>query len=212
MRGGGLERVAVVCDDEKSFAVLVGSVVGHFGYTVYTCDTAKAAIALAEDHDPDLVVVDLDLGEGPTGIDVLQHIRESAPWIAGLILTGHRSPKLVRKDLPLSLEGTSYFVKADLQSTRDLHTAIEAAIEGVPTQTPQPGDLPQLTTAQADLLRMINDGLSNDEIAKQRACAIRSVQRMISRLYQTLGIQDTPEVNARVIAARMYRDGQVTTR
>ena len=74
------------------------------------------------------------------------------------------------------------------------------------------GDVPRLTNTQADLLRMINSGLSNEEIAKQRGRTLRSVQRMVSRLYQTLGIEDGPELNARVIASQMYRDGRVTTR
>lgn len=206
------ERVAVVCDDEQSFAVLVGSVVEHFGYTVHTCRSAVEAIELAAHHDPDLIVIDLDLGPGPTGIDVLLHIRDQTPWVAGVILTGHRSPKLVRRDLPASIEGVAYVVKSDLQSTKDLRDAIEAAVDRVPTALTASSDVPRLTAMQADLLRMINEGLSNEEIAKQRSRTLRSVQRMVARLYLTMGIEDAPDVNARVIAARMYRDGQVTTR
>lgn len=206
------ERVAVVCDDEHSFAVLVGYVVEHLGYTVYTCATATDAIELAEANDADLVVIDLDLGPGPTGIDVLMRIKEQAPWTAGVVLTGHRSPKLVRRDLPSSVPGVAYLVKTDLESARELTSAIQAAVAGNPTRMPAAGDVPRLTNTQADLLRMINSGLSNEEIAKQRGRTLRSVQRMVSRLYQTLGIEDGPELNARVIASQMYRDGRVTTR
>lgn len=207
-----LERVAVVCDDEQSFAVLVGSVIEHFGYTVHVCRSAGEAIELAQLHDPDLIVIDLDLGPGPTGIDVLLHIRAQTPWVAGVILTGHRSAKLVRRDLPTSVEGVAYVVKSDLQSTKDLRTAVESAIDGTPATLTGPDDVPRLTAMQADLLRMINEGLSNEEIAKQRSRTLRSVQRMVARLYLTMGIEDVSSVNARVIAARMYRDGQVTTR
>jgi len=211
MSNEGLDRIAIVCDDEQSYAVLVGSVVEHFGYRVHTCTTAPDAIGLAEDLDPDLVIIDLDLGEGPTGIDVMLRIKQQLPWTAGVILTGHRSPKLVRKDHPSHLEGVSYLVKADLHSTDDLQLAIQAAIEGIEVHPIQPGDLPRLTTSQAELLRMINDGFSNEQIAAGRNCTLRAVQRMISRLYLTLGIEDSQSGSARVIAARMYRDGKVTT-
>lgn len=206
------EKVAVVCDDEQSFAILVGSVIEHFGYRAHTCTTATEAIALANEHDPDLIVIDLDLGKGPTGIDVLRHIRRKAPWTAGVILTSHRSPKLVRKDLPAKVEGATYVIKSELQSVQDLKFAIKAAIEGAPTPLPPSGDVPRLTASQAQLLRMINDGLSNEEIAKRSDRSLRAVQGMVSRLYVSLGIQDEPGVNARVLAVQMYRNGQVTTR
>lgn len=207
-----LERLAIVCDDEQFSRTLVSSVVEQLGYSVSSCASAAETLALVDELDPDLIVIDLDLGEGPTGIDVLQHVQQTSPWIAGVVLTGHRSPQLVRKDLPRTLAGMSYLVKSDLRSTRDLAAAIESAVTGMQSWPEQRGDLPILTKAQADLLRMINEGLSNDEIAKQRECSVRSAERLIVRLYRTLGIDNQSGANARVVAARMYRDGQVTTR
>lgn len=207
-----LERTAVVCDDEQFSCALVASVVEQRGFTVYTCASAPEAIELADEHDPDVVVIDLDLGDGPTGIDVLQRIMKKAPWVAGVLLTGHRSPRLVRKDLPVKLEGVPYLVKSDLRSAKELGAAIESAITGQLSTQSEPDDLPRLTNAQADLLRMIAEGMSNDQIARQRNCSLRSAERMIVRLYRTMGIPVSGEVNARVIAVRMYRDGQVTTR
>lgn len=207
-----LERLAIICDDEQFSRALVSSVVEQLGYTVYSCASATETIALVDEIDPDLIVIDLDLGEGPTGIDVVQHVQQHMPWIAAVILTGHRSPQLVRKDLPRTLEGMSYLVKSDLRSAQDLAKAIEAAVTGMQSWPEQPGDLPRLTKAQADLLRMINEGLSNEEIASQRECSVRSAERLIVRLYRTMGIDGHSGTNARVVAARMYRDGQVTTR
>lgn len=207
-----MERVAVVCDDEPFFCALVGSLVESLGYTVHTCNGAAEAIELAEEHDPDLIVIDLDLGPGPTGIDVLHHVREESPWTTAVILTGHRSPRLVRNDLPLEIKGTVYLVKSELRSTAELNEAIQAAVDGSEVRPKKPSDLPRLTTSQADLLHMITDGLSNEQIAKERDCTVRSVERMIVRLYRVLGIEDNPEINPRVVAAGMYRDGNVTTR
>lgn len=212
MESEDLERVAIVCDDEQFSRTLVSSVVEQLGYVVHSCDSASETLSLAAELDPDLVVIDLDLGEGPTGIDVLRYIQADIPWVAGVILTGHRSPQLVRKDLPRTVEGVAYLVKSDLRSTKDLAEAIESAVAGTQSWPEQRGDLPRLTSAQADLLKMINDGLSNDEIAKKRECSVRSAERLVVRLYRTMGIDNHSGANARVVAARMYRDGQVTTR
>ena len=205
-------RYAVVCDDEQFSRALVGSVVEQLGYVVTTCSTASEAITIAKEVDPDVLVIDLDLGAGPTGIEVIQHIHEDAPWTACVILTGHRSPRLVRKDLPERLPGVSYLVKSDLRSAEDLSRAIAAAVDGIDDSPSYPSDLPRITVPQAELLRMVTDGLSNEEIAKARDCSRRSAERMIVRLYSSLGITGASGANARVIAAGMYRDGRVAIR
>lgn len=206
------QRTAVVCDDEPFSRILVGEVVQQRGFTVHTCSTAPEAIDLAEEHDPDVVIIDLDLGDGPTGIDVLQHIMKKSPWVAGVLLTGHRSPRLVRKDLPVKLDGVPYLIKSDLLSAKELGQAIDSAISGQLSTQQSPDNIPRLTSAQAELLRMIAEGFSNEQMARQRNCSVRSAERMIVRLYRTMNIPTSSEVNARVIAVRMYRDGQVTTR
>lgn len=206
------QRYAVVCDDEQFSRALVGSVVEQLGYEVITCSTANDAISLAKEVDPDVLVIDLNLGPGPTGIEVIQHIQEQAPWTACVILTGHRSPRLVRKDLPDRLPGVAYLVKSELRSAADLETAIQSAIGGLDETDSlsqrADDDVAKITAQQADLLRMISDGLSNEDIAARRECSMRSAERMVVRLYSSLGISSSGG-NARVIAAGMYRDGKV---
>lgn len=206
------ERTAVVCDDEQFIRALVVSVIERLGFAVHACGNAAEAFELIGEVDPDLLVIDLDLGEGPTGIDVVRSIQRQHPWIACVVLTGHRSPRLVREALPSSVEGVSYLVKSDMRSAADLADAVESAIHGVLTAPEHPDELPKITEMQADLLRMITEGLSNEEIARNRDSSLRSVERMVVRLYRLLGIETHAGVNARVIAARMYRDGQVTIR
>lgn len=55
--------------------------------------TAKEALLLAAETRPDVAVVDLDLGEGPTGLDVAHRLREMFPRIGLVVLISGIQPR-----------------------------------------------------------------------------------------------------------------------
>ena len=62
---------ALLIDDDDFTRLLLSSTLKDLGYQVIAdAATAAGAIKAATEHSPDLAIVDLDLGEGPTGIDV----------------------------------------------------------------------------------------------------------------------------------------------
>jgi deoxyribodipyrimidine photo-lyase len=66
--------------------------------------------------------------------------------------------------------------------------------------------------AQADLLRLIASGLSNEEIAEREGVGVKAVERRIARLYQTLHVPTSVGTNPRVEATLMYNKAQVVVR
>ena len=203
-------RVALVVDDDKFTATLLQTILSDAGYFVQVAFDAAGAIEGVEDLDPDVVLVDLDLGSGPSGIDVVCHIREISPWTAAVIVSGHRSPAMVYSDLDLPTDHVAYLVKSDMTSIDHLHLAIEAATANLSVNPPS-GAVPKITRAQASLLRAIADGQSNLEIARSRDVGPKAVERMIARLYRSLALPTSESANPRVEATRMYLAGDVTT-
>jgi len=55
-----------------------------------------------------------------------------------------------------------------------------------------------------DTLRLIAEGWSNAEIAKQRGSSMRAVEKAVARTFDALGLNRTPNVNPRVAAATLY--------
>lgn len=205
-------RRAVVADDDAFARTMVASTVAQLGYDVVAVDRGAAALEACLRNDPDLAVLDLDLGPGPNGFEVLQAARAQMPWIAGVILTGHRSINLVMPQVDIDLPNTSYLVKADLTSTQVLTEAIDTAIRDVAFSVNTDAQVVALSASQARLLRLIANGLSNDEIAAQIQCSVRAVENLTSRLYKTLGLSAASGQVPRVVASRMYHDGRVTTK
>jgi response regulator of citrate/malate metabolism len=65
---------------------------------VATADDADSAIAAAEEHDPDLVLLDLHLAHGSTGFPVAVHL--NALGVACLFVSG-KAPRFAMPDLAI---------------------------------------------------------------------------------------------------------------
>jgi len=68
-------RVLIV-EDEAIIAMYLEMLVADFGHTVCgTADSASGAIEQAADHRPDLVLMDIWLANGSSGIDAARELR-----------------------------------------------------------------------------------------------------------------------------------------
>jgi DNA-directed RNA polymerase specialized sigma24 family protein len=90
-------RVLII-EDETLIAIDLSDIVAKLGHEVVaTADTASKAIAAAAQHKPDLVLADIQLADGSSGIDAVNEIlhRVSVPVIfitafPDRLLTGER--------------------------------------------------------------------------------------------------------------------------
>lgn len=208
----GEKRCALVVDDEAVFRTLIAAAVKDFGFDVESvADVAQATDAI-EDFDPDIVLLDLALGDGPTGLDFLDFLERYYPWISILILSSHRSPDLVAKGhRPLSSR-VGYVVKSDIVELDVLQRAIENTLDSHPPRRALRPGIPTVTRSQAEVLRMLAEGRSNAAIAEARGCSVRALERVVTRLYSALGLGGDTAANDRVRAVTMYRDGRVDVR
>ena len=208
----GESRRALIVDDEAVFRTLIAAAVSDFGFETKTIASASEASEALEDFDPDVVLLDLALGEGPNGLDLLDFIETHYGWVAVLILTSYRSPELVAKLAQPVSSKVGYVVKSDIVDLDVLQNAIDRTLDSQPPRRLPQAGVPTITRSQAEVLRLMAEGLSNTAIAEQRGCSIRALERINGRLYSALGIKDDADANARVQAVGMYRDGRVDVR
>ncbi len=72
-----LQSDILVIEDEMIIALHVQSVVEEMGHNVVgIAQSAAQAVAMAHDKQPDLVLADINLGDGPSGIDAVKDILE----------------------------------------------------------------------------------------------------------------------------------------
>jgi DNA-binding NarL/FixJ family response regulator len=69
-----------------------------------------------------------------------------------------------------------------------------------------------ITSGQAEILRMIADGLSNAAIAEARGITLRAAEALIQRTFAALGVNGDSSINPRVAAVRMWQQGKVAVK
>lgn len=196
-------RILHVEDDTFS-RTIVNTLLTGCGYTVESVDSAAAAIELLPTFDPHAVLLDLDLGAGPSGLDVVRYVTTDMPWVAIVIMTGHRSPLLVDPTFNPVAHDFNYVVKADVTSAQMIDSAIQSALMGKKFAVDRQGDVVVITQAQAHVLQMMAAGKSNQEIADDRGTSLRAAEGMIQRTLEALGFGDLDSTYGRAKAIRMY--------
>src|SRR5207245_4398277 len=68
----------LVIDDEKNIRALLGKVLGQDQVEVYSAGTAAEGLQMADEHEPDLVLVDLRLPD-TSGLEVLRALKARHP-------------------------------------------------------------------------------------------------------------------------------------
>ena len=86
-------RILVV-EDEKAIQLALSGLLRRQGYEVTLVDNGKEAIKLLEKTLFDLVLTDLALGSGPSGMDVLKKVRQLQPETAVVMITAYGSEKI----------------------------------------------------------------------------------------------------------------------
>ncbi len=205
----------MLVEDEYFSRSIVSEMLTASGLNILPVSSVADALDSMEAFDPHVVVTDLDLGPGPDGGDLLAKVMEERPWTGMVVLTAHASPELAIKDPSRIPENAGYVVKSELHSIHKLISAIEESIvmpgnfEGTSNSSE---DKIIITSSQAEILRLIADGLSNASIAEARGISIRSTEALIQRTFVALGLNANPNINPRVTAAKMWQQGKVVVK
>ena len=205
-------RVMVVEDNAFTRTTVCGALRDAGINVVADSGTAADALDLASRFAPHAAVVDLDLGDGPNGIDLAVALREFLPGIGIVILTSFADPRLTGRNIDHLPGGSVYVVKSELSDTRLLARAIgnsmrmaaDRRLASTPMAARPKGTTAGPTDAQVEVARMVAEGLSNAEIANRRGISATSVERLIMRVARELGIETTSASNRRVLIAREY--------
>lgn len=204
----------VVADDDAFTVSLVSGGLGARGFDVTSATSAAEALAAVGETDPHALVTDLNFGSSESGADLLSAVAADYPWIGLVVLTSHRSPELAVPNPERIPAGVVYLVKSRLGAIDDLIDAVHRSISGQPDDEVRMGDddVPTVTAAQADVLRLLAEGASTRALAEHRGTTVRAVETMLTRLFAALGLDTSENANPRVAAVTLWQRGGIRVR
>jgi DNA-binding NarL/FixJ family response regulator len=196
-------RILIV-EDHRLVATGVQLALRARGWQVEVTDgpTVAAVLALAEAFQPDCVLVDLQLGELGSGVDLIPSLRALATSV--VMLTGETDRLVLAAGLEAGAAGwisKGCLVDNLVEAVEDVlagHSLLgcsarEALLTELRLHRSQRAQvlspLEQLSRREKDVLAALVDGLSCEEIAASQFVAETTVRSQIRSILQKLGVR-----------------------
>lgn len=201
-------RRLLVVEDESLMASLLSQVLGAAGFAVETASDVLQARAAVRTFDPDAVLLDISLGDGPSGLDLAHVLHAQRPDIAIIVLTKYPDARVAGPNADELPPHCGFLRKDRVKDTAYLLEAIDAVLADRPRDARHDLDpakpLAQLSPKHLEVLRLMATGYTNDFIAQAKGASQSTVERWTAEIFRALGIDTRGAVNPRVEAVRQF--------
>ena len=203
------QRVIVVVEDEDLIRSLIADSLERAGFRVASAANAADARRIIKSVDPDAVILDIDLGQGPSGFDIAEVLRREAQGVGIVFLTSLPDSRFAGQDAGMVHEGEAYLNKSLISESQILIDALEAVLQETITENYRHDRLEarpfaHLSKTQIIVLRLLSEGKTNQQIADLRKRSLGATEGTIARTLEALGITSELDINGRVLAVQKY--------
>ncbi len=162
----------LVADDHPAVVEAVADVLGEHGITVVArARDGTDALEQIELHKPAVAILDLRM-PGLSGIEVARSVGRSAPGTAVILYTAFGDRALLTEALDAGARG--FVLKeaplAEVVRAVELvaagRTYVDPVLAGVLSSSAATEKIANLTQRERDVLRLLADGMTNEEIGK----------------------------------------------
>lgn len=176
----GAKLAALIVDDDEVFRMRLCRALTDRGWQALGAPDGESAIRLAEEHSPDLVVVDLRL-PGAGGLDIIRDLRSLDETTCIIVLTGYGS--IATALIATRLGVNHYLTKpADADQILSCYQRLIAvdSVEELENASPE---IPSLARVEWEHIhRVLADCQGNiSQAAKLLGLHRRSLQRKLSK-------------------------------
>jgi DNA-binding NarL/FixJ family response regulator len=172
-------------------------------------DAAAARPVIAE-TGPDVVLMDLSLGDGVGGLEATKRVKALPEPPAVLVLTTYDTESDILRALDAGAAG--YLLK-DVPP-HDLFAGIRSVARGEPALAPSVTGVlmrrasspePRMTEREVEVLELLADGLGNRELARALFVSEATVKSHLSHIYTKLAVDTRAGAVAAAIEQRIIR-------
>jgi NarL family two-component system response regulator LiaR len=178
-------------------------------------ESGEEAVALAAEHAPDVVIVDLVM-PGMDGIEVTRRVKQASPRTQVIVLTSYHQDEHI---FPAIRAGALSYLLKDV-GPAELADAVRKAAAGEAVLHPRvaarvvqelhgarhemPNPFTELSERELEVLRLIADGMNNADIAEALVISEKTVKSHVSNILNKLHLADRTQA-----AVYAWREGVV---
>jgi DNA-binding NarL/FixJ family response regulator len=205
----GFTRSVLVVEDDSFMRSLICKYLIQAGFEVSGAANVSEARKQLKVFDPDAIILDIDLGPGPSGLDFAIALDKSDYSVAIVFLTNYSDPRFAGYDLASTHPNAAYLNKHMMQDASVILEALEIVLQdksSLEFRFDKRNDRPfaKLSSSQIETLRLIAEGKTNQQIASIRKRSLPGTESLISRTLANLGLNSNIDINSRVIAATQF--------
>ncbi len=170
---------------------------------VCTCPTAEDALRIIPKHQPEVVLMDIQL-PSMSGVECVAKLKEQLPATQVIMVTVYEDPTRIFQALRAGASG--YILKRS--TPEQVLGAIQDVTKGgVPmssqiarkviahfqTQATAAAEVEKLSKRECEVLELVVEGFSNKEIADRLGVALESIRWHLKNIYQKLHVHSRTE-------------------
>ena len=184
---------------------------------IFEAESAETALGIVKSQSVNLVIMDLGL-PGMNGIDATYEIKKIKSDVKVVILTSHNdvqevlsslkaganaycskeiNPKRLVEVVQSVLDGASWF------DPSIAHIVLEAAAKSQQNSVVIPEKDYGLTAREMQILKLITEGYSNNEIANQLFVSINTTKAHVASILQKLEVDDRLQAALKALKERL---------
>ena len=193
--GGGI----LVVDDDEGFRSFVGDLFEGIGYATRELSSGAEVLAAVDEAVPEAIVLDIQL-PGLNGYEICRELRKRyGDSIAIIFISGERTEPLDRAG-GLLIGADDYLVKP--VDPGELIARVIRLLDRTPSNgdaaSPN-GKLESLTQRENEVLDLLAEGLTQEEIADRLVISPKTAATHIQRILSKLGVRSRAQAVALVL-------------
>lgn len=181
-------------------------------------ETSLQALSLVEEKVPDIVLFDLELKDGSAqrGLQVISQIREISPATKVVVLTGYGDHIFAA----IKAGATAYLLKRNVQPDEVCAMILQVHAgrppldpdvasqlwtyfqQELPLQERPDESLQRLSEREREVLQLVAQRLSNQEIADALVISVKTVKTHVSNILDKLHLSNREQLRFLVLAGR----------
>jgi DNA-binding NarL/FixJ family response regulator len=195
----------LVVDGDRDYRTFVTEALQRAGYDSHELTTGEQAIDFARERRPAAVILEVIL-PGATGYEICRELREQHGELLPIVFVSGERAEAADRVVGLLIGGDDYLVKpidAD-ELTARLRRLITRSSTPQTDAAPRGDTFSELTTREREVLRLLANGLNQEQIARDLDISPATVGTHIQRVLRKLDVHSRTQA-----VALAYREGLV---